>query len=68
MSSIHCEKQDLSSRTGVQFYLGERIGKIEHEENDTCDETEMSQDADNAVGKVKRHPKVHKTYKLLWDA
>ena len=36
--------------------------------NCTCGIIELSQDADNADQKVKWFLKVHKTYKLLWEA
>ena len=31
VSFVDCEGEDLSSRTGRQFYLGKRTNKIEHE-------------------------------------
>ena len=65
---VDCEEEDLSSRTGAQFYLGKRTGKIEHEEIGKCAGIEISQDANNADQKVKSFPKVHKTYKLLREA
>ena len=50
-----------SSRTGVQFYLGKRLDKIEHVEIGTCARTEISQDADNKDQKLKWFLKVHNT-------
>ena len=47
------EDEDLSSRTGVQFYLGKRRDKIEHEEIGTCTRIEISQDPDNEDVKIK---------------
>ena len=58
----------MSSRTGKQFYLGKRIDKIEHEGVGTCARIEISQDEDNPDQNVKCFLKVHKTYKLLWEA
>ena len=62
---VDCEAEDLSSRSGGQFYLGKRINKIEHEGIGTCARIEKSQDVDNADQKVKWFLKVYKTYKLL---
>ena len=44
------------------------MNKIEHEGTGTCARTERIQDADNAEQKLKWFLKVHKTYKLLWEA
>ena len=52
----------------VAFYLEKRMNKIEYEEIGTCARIEISQDADNADQKVKPFLKIHKTYKLLWEA
>ena len=53
---------------GEQLYLGKRIDKIEHEGIGTCARIEINQDADNADQRVKWFLKVHKIYKLLWEA
>ena len=45
-----------------------RTDNIEHEGIGTCARIEISLDADNANQKVKWFLKVHKTYKLLWEA
>ena len=58
----------LSSRTAVQFYLGNRIDKLNMKRWVHVQETETSQDANNADQKVKWFLKVHKTYRLLWEA
>ena len=39
-----------------------------HEKLGTCARIKISQDADDADQKVKWCLKVHKTYKLLWEA
>ena len=65
---IDCEEEHLSCRTGAQFYLRKYIDKIKHEKIGTYAGTEINQDADNADQKIKWFPKVHKTYKLLWEA
>ena len=65
---VDCEEEDLSFRTGAQFYPGKLIDKIEHEETATCARIEINQDADNTDQKVKWFLKVHKTSKLLWEA
>ena len=44
------------------------MNKIEHEGTGTCVKIERIQDADNAEQKIKWFLKVHKTYKLLWEA
>ena len=59
---------ELGGGGGGQFYLGKRIDKIEHKEIDTCARIEIIHDADNADEKVKWLLKVHKSYKLLWEA
>ena len=49
----------------------ETYKKIEHEEIAIFERIEISRDADNADNadqKVKWFLKVHKTYKLLWEA
>ena len=51
-----------------QLYLRKLIDENEHELISTCAGIEISQDADNVDQKVKWFPKVHKTYKLLWEA
>ena len=51
-----------------EFYLGKRMNEIEHDGIDTCERTEISQDSDNADQNVKWFLRVHKTYKLLWEA
>ena len=48
--------------------FGKCIDKIEHERMGTYARIEMSQDADDADQKVKWFMKVHKAYKLLWEA
>ena len=50
------------------IYLGKHTDKIEQGETGTCARIEISQNVDNADQKVKWFPKVHKTYKLLWEA
>ena len=52
----------------VKFYLGKLADKVEHEGMGTCARIEISGDANNADQKVKCFLKVHKTYKLLWEA
>ena len=44
------------------------MNKIEHEGMGTCARIDISQDADNTDQKVKWFLKIHKTYKLLWEA
>ena len=44
------------------------MDKIELEEISTCARIEISQDSDNTDQKVKWFLKVHKAYKLLWEA
>ena len=44
------------------------MNKVEYEVIGTCARVEISQGADNADQKVKWFLKVHKTYKLLWEA
>ena len=44
------------------------MDKIEHEGMAACARIKISQDADTADQKVKWFLKVHKTYKLLWEA
>ena len=62
------EEEDLSSRTGAQFYLGKHMDKIEDKEIVTCARIEISQDTDNTDQKVNYFRTVHKTYKLLLEA
>ena len=62
---VDYEEADLSSIPGGQFYLGNRMNKIEHEGIGTCGRIEISQDADNTDQKVKWCLKVRKIYKLL---
>ena len=65
---VDCEETDLSSRTGGQVSIGKRTDKVEHKGIGTCARIEMSKDADTAEQKVKWFLKVHKIYKLLWEA
>ena len=65
---VECEGKDLFCRTRAQFFLQKLIEKIEREEIGTCARIEISQDAGNADQKVKWFLKVHKTFKLLWEA
>ena len=58
----------LNLFTGGQSYLGKRIDKIEHEGMGNCVRIEISQDTDDADQKVKWFLKVHKKYKVLWEA
>ena len=58
---VDCEEEDLSSRTGGQFYIGKRINEIEHEGISTCTGIKISQYADSTDKKVKWFLKVHKT-------
>ena len=44
------------------------MNKFEHEGIGTCARIELSQGADNAEQNVKWFLKVHKAYKLLWEA
>ena len=59
---------DTVFRNWGAIYFGKRTAKIEHEGMGTCARIEINQDADNADEKVKWFLKVHKTYKLLWEA
>ena len=44
---VDCEEEDLSTRTGGEFYLGKCMKEIEHEGISTC------AGADNADQKIK---------------
>ena len=44
------------------------MNKIEHEGIGTCATDDINQNADNKDQKAKWFLKVHKTYKLLWEA
>ena len=65
---VDCQEEDLSSRTGDQFYLEKNINKTEFEKIVTCARIEIGQYAGNTDQKVKWFLKVRKTYKLLWEA
>ena len=44
------------------------MDKIEHEGMGTCARIEISQDAHTADQKIQWFLKLHRTYKLLWEA